>query len=186
MIPLSVLLCNVAFPVDNKQNTRGDGRAAINMDHGEDQKDSWLLLMFRSEKNNRDIRGEKKQRFKNQIRVTLSLDRWHNRRVFLFSSLKLGETEGFQLSHREGQKMKTADSNISSLWGSVSNCSMWWCWRSLLVSTPTSYSALQPFQKNPLSELAPRWQGMKRLLSTESCAGWFLKQKFRTFKMPLL
>lgn len=63
MIPLSVLLCNVAFPVDNKQNTRGDGRAAINMDHGEDQKDSWLLLMFRSEKNNRDIRGGKKTTF---------------------------------------------------------------------------------------------------------------------------
>lgn len=28
------------------------------MDHVEDQKDSWLLVMFRSEKNNRDIGGK--------------------------------------------------------------------------------------------------------------------------------
>lgn len=57
-ICLSVLLCNVAFSVNNKHDAHGVGRAAINMDHGEDQKDSWLLVMFRSEKNNRGIRGK--------------------------------------------------------------------------------------------------------------------------------
>lgn len=50
------------------------------------------------------LEGEKKQHFKNQIRVTLSLGRWHNRRVLMFSSLKLGETEGFQWSQREARR----------------------------------------------------------------------------------
>lgn len=76
-ISFSALLCNVAFSVDNEHNAHGVGRAAINMDHGEDQKDSWLLVMFRSEKNNRDIRGNNNVWFSGHISKIRSESQFH-------------------------------------------------------------------------------------------------------------
>lgn len=93
-ISLSILLCNVAISV-NKHNAHG---AAINMDPGEDQKDSWLLVMFRSEKNNRDIRGKNNAWFSRHALKIRSESQfyWTNDitdvclSIFMFSTLKLG------------------------------------------------------------------------------------------------